>query len=364
MNQYKNVLGKIRRKLGKIRRRLVNVVKILARIPRNFWFAYTHRHLRPERKIIYALTPPPRLKNVGDHAQAVAIHAWLRKHFPELPVIEMDKDQARYYLPALRWLVQPSDVLFLHSGGNLGDRGIWSESIRRLLISTFTRNQIVSLPQTIYFSATSTGRKERENTRRIYAVHPNLTIIDRDPRSGELAAELFPKAQTFCTPDFVLSLPPSQPGKRNNPPKVLLCLRLDDESVLSTDQRGEIADCLPYQCTYYDTTLATPIEVSEREVVLKRTLDLFRASDVVITDRYHGLIFAVLCRKPCVVLRTVDHKLTSAMHWFKDVPFVVFAQDLDELPSLVECCLAVESRQVPDWNTKYFDKIPELIGLR
>ncbi len=339
------------------------VLKPLTRIRKNLEFAYAHKHLRSKSKIIYALTPPPYLKNVGDHAQVIAIRSWLEKHFPELPVIEMDKDQGNYFLPALRWLVQPEDVFFLHSGGNLGDRGIWSESRRRLIISTFLNNQIISLPQTIYFSDTSTGRIERENTRQIYATHLNLTIIGRDPCSGELAAELFPKAKTFCMPDFALSLSPRKSQQKNKPPKVLLCLRLDDESALTADQRKKIADSIPYKCTYYDTNLDKPIEINQREVILDSMLNMFLASDVVVTDRYHGLIFSILCHKPCIVLRTIDHKLTSAMHWFKDLPFVMFAQDIDEIPSLVKLCLAIESCQVPNWNAKYFDKIPELIAL-
>ena len=333
------------------------------RLLRNFWFAYVHRHLRRSRKIIYAITPPPNLKNIGDHAQALAIHAWLKKHFPELPVIEMDKNQTRYYLPALRWLVQPADLLLLHSGGNMGDRGIWSESIRRLVISTFTKNRIISLPQTIYFSDTSAGKREREITRRIYANHPNLTIIARDPSSGELAAELFPNAHTFCVPDFVLSLPPRQPGNKNSPPKVLLCLRNDNESSFTPDQRLELSHMLPYESTYYDTTVADSIKVMDRETFLGHALDLFQAHDVVVTDRMHGVIFSILCQLPCVVLPTVDHKLTSAMKWFEGIHFVALAQTLQEVPRLVEECLAVQSRDTPDWNAEYFDKILEIIGI-
>lgn len=332
-------------------------------IGKNLSFAYTHKHLKNQRKIIYALTPPPYLKNVGDHAQVIAIRAWLEKHFPELVVIEIDKNQGSYLLPALRWLVGPDDLFFLHSGGNLGDRGKWSESKRREIISTFPGNQIISLPQTIYFSDTTNGKKEQENTRRIYATHPNLTVIGRDPRSGELAAELFPKAKTFCMPDFVLSLPPRSSAIKNNPPKILICLRLDNESALTPEQRQQIGDSLPYECTYYDTTIPKAIKVDRREAVLDNTLSLFLAADVVVTDRYHGLIFTVLCQKPCVVLRTVDHKLTSAIHWFKDMPQIMFAQNIDEVPSLVERCLKIEDRKTPDWSGQYFDKIPELVGL-
>lgn len=340
------------------------LLKLLKKMLLNAWFAYSNRKLRHKRKIIYALTPSPSLSNVGDHAQVIAIRAWIRKHFPSLPVIEVDKNQARYFVLALKWLVQRSDIFFLHSGGNLGDRGMWSESARRLLINTFTNNKIISLPQTIYFSDTPVGRRERENSRRIYAVHPELTIIGRDPRSGELAAELFPNAQTFCMPDFVLSLNGNFSDVQNRPPKILLCLRHDNESILSDNQRNEIAKSLPYPCTYYDTTLGRPININEREAVLEDTLQLFRSHDVVVTDRYHGLIFAVLCRKPCVVLRTVDHKLTSAMDWFKDLPFVELAKELRDVPPLVEKCLRIKERNVPNWNEKYFDKLPKLVSLQ
>lgn len=352
-----NLLSQIRPKVG-------TLVDIPLRMVENQQFINSHKHILNQRKIIYALTPPSRLSNVGDHAQVVAIRIWLQKHFPNLPVIEVDKDESKRFLPALKKLIQPDDIIFLHSGGNLGDRGIWSESIRRSIITNFPHNQIISLPQTIYFSNTPKGISEREKTREIYGTHPNLTVIGRDPYSGDLAENLFPNARTFCMPDFVLSLPPRQLGKKNNPPKVLLCLRLDDESALTSQQRQEISERLPYESSYFDTTLNTPITANSRKNILENTLDLFSAADIVVTDRYHGLIFTVLCQKPCVVLPTVDHKLTSAMHWFKDVPFITFANNLDEVPALVENFLNIESRKVPNWNAEYFDKIPAMIGLK
>lgn len=353
---YKKVRKKVNDKATKFSEHQKKIIN-------NLKFAYAHKHLKNKYKIVYALTPPPYLKNVGDHAQVIAIRTWLDKHFPELPVIETNKDEGSYFLPALKWLIQPKDIFFLHSGGNLGDRGKWSESRRRLLISQFPKNKIVSLPQTIYFSDTSTGKIERENTRRIYANHPNLTVIGRDPKSGQLAAELFSKANTFSMPDFVLSLPQKKSYTQNKSPKVLLCLRLDNESIISPEQREAIAKDIPYQCTYFDTTLDRPIEVNQRKTVLEQTLDLFLAADVIVTDRYHGLIFTVLCQKPCVVLRTIDHKLTSAMHWFKEIPSIVFANSLNDISSCIDFCLEINNQQTIDWNKKYFDRIPDLINL-
>ena len=356
-----NILKKIYRLSRKIITDVVTTPKWLAD---NIAFAYEHRDLKPQAKIIYSLTPPPYLKNVGDHAQVIAIRAWLDQHFGKLPVMEMDKDRGHYYLPALRWLVNSDDIFFLHSGGNLGDRGIWSEGMRREVIRNFPQNQIISLPQTIFFSDTEKGQKEQSNSRRIYANHPNLTVIGRDPRSGELAQELFPQAKTFCMPDFVLSLPPRHSQIKHNSPQILLCLRLDPETVLTSKQRQEIGENLPYECTYYDTTLDRAIAIDQREATLNKTLDKFLNADVVVTDRYHGLIFTVLCQKPCVVLRTIDHKLTSAIHWFEDLPQVMFAQSLEEVPELVERCLQNDTQKTIDWSEQYFDRIPELVGLR
>ena len=207
---------------------------------RNIVFAYHHRRLRYTRKIIYALTPPPKLNNIGDHAQVVAIRAWIEKHFNNLPVIELDKNEAKYFLPALKWLVQSSDVFFLQSGGNLGDRGMWSEPIRRLLIDVFKNNKIISLPQTIYFSDTPKGHREKSCSSRIYRAHPDLTIITRDSKSEELSKKLFPNARSFSMPDFVLSLNITNSQTKNKPPKILLCLRQDNQSTITEIGRAHV----------------------------------------------------------------------------------------------------------------------------
>jgi pyruvyl transferase EpsI len=337
-------------------------------VKRSGWFAaarfsLAHRGIRERRKVVYALTPTPGLRNVGDHAQAVAIHRWIARHYPGLPVLEVDKKESERHLAALTRLVREDDLVLLHSGGNLGDRGQWSERVRRGLIQAFPRNRIVSLPQTIFFSDTPRGREEREITRRIYAAHPRLTIIGRDPVSGALAAELFPRARTFALPDFVLSLPGDPPrAPPEGAPKVLLCLRRDDESALSEADRDALGAALKLPCTRFDTTLERRIPTARRERILDETLALFRAHDAVVTDRYHGLIFAVLCRRPAVVLPTVDHKLTSAFHWFTDVPFVRLAASTAAVPGLLREVLASPRAGGPDWNAQYFDRLPELIA--
>ena len=326
------------------------------------WFALSRGRLRKRRKILYALTPTHR--NVGDHAQAIAIRRWLHSHFPELPLIEVNDRRAARLLPALQWLVRDGDLVLLHSGGNLGDRYPRIEHTRRALVRAFPRNRIISLPQTISFSDTERGQAERAATQQVYNAHPNLTLIGRDERSAALARDLFPTAQVLCVPDFVLSLdePPAEPSAGHV--QALLCLRDDEESALGPAGREAVARRLPYPCTTFDTTLPGPIRAESRERLLEQTLERFRAAGLVVTDRFHGAIFAVLCRKACVVLPTVDHKLTAGVRWFDDVPFVALAPGLDAVADVAERCLAVTDRTVPDWNALYFDTLPARLGLR
>lgn len=311
-------------------------------------------------RFVYALTPPARLANIGDQAQVVAIKAWFASHHPGIPVVEVDKDEITQFGPALRRLVRRGDVIVLHSGGNLGDRGMWSERGRRFMISSFHDNKVVSLPQTIFFSDTEKGRSERAITEQVYAGHPDLTVYGRDEVSGALAEQLFPSARTGVAPDFVLSLP-ADPGRPSTGSEnLLLCLRLDDESALTEQERTALAGS-DWNTTVFDTTLSDPIDKASRERIVNETRDLFRRNDVVITDRYHGLIFAVLSARPCIVLRTVDHKLTSAMGWFEKVEFVQFADSPSDALAMLETMRTCDNFDRPDWDTLYFDELADTL---
>lgn len=362
-----------------LRRRLISAVRILSpgrdasrpftlgaerRSAAKARFEAVDWHDASPTRIIYALTPTASLRNVGDHAQAVAIHRWLGKHYPHEPVVELDKDVAIACIDEIRARVRPGDRIFLHSGGNLGDRGQWSEAGRRLIISTFPEHRIVSLPQTIFFSPTPGGRSEQEKSRAIYAGHPALTVLGRDRVSGQLADDLFPGAQTGTYPDFVLSLELEAFGLgTERPPQkgILACLRRDDESVLDERVRVDVARKLGPETTLFDTTLDDPIPSERRLDVLRDTLSLFAAHEAVVTDRYHGLIFAVICRKPVVVLPTVDHKLHSAIEWFSDIANVGFSETTEDVADTLARVRDTRVVAYPDFNALYFDRLPAFL---
>lgn len=321
-------------------------------------------HPAAPQRVIYGLIPTAGLKNVGDHAQVVAIQKWIAKHYPGLPVVELDKNVILGCRDEIARLARPNDLVFLHSGGNMGDRGIWSETARRTLIEILPNNRIVSLPQTIFFSETPFGDYQKKVSQAIYAQHGHLTVMGRDDVSGNLAKSLFPRSQVITMPDFVLSLRRDDfalSPRPENAGKIMTCLRLDDESVFTPEERLKVATRINQPSTLYDTTLEHPITAGERYHVVRDTLELFDSHEAVVTDRFHGLIFGVICRKPVVVLRTVDHKLTSAVAWFKDIPNVQFCDSPDQIAATLERVRKTPVKRYPDFNALYFDRLPELI---
>ncbi len=315
------------------------------------------------KKIIYALTPPPSLRNVGDHAQAVAIKKWLQDNFKDFKILEFNKTEVYKFLSLIKTMTNEQDLIFLHSGGNLGDRGLWSEGGRRLIIKNFPKNKIISLPQTIFFSETQKGQKELKKTREIYNTHQNLMIMARDEQSFELAKSYFPNCKILLCPDFVLSL--STKIKRNEKRKnILLCLRKDSESRLGKLARRQIKKeirSLGQKHDQYDTTFSKDIAIKNREKEFKKALSFFRKYKLVITDRLHGVIFAVITQTPCIALKTVDHKLTASVRWFRGLNYIFYAAEHDCLPELMSKALKVKHFGMPDWKKRYFDNLKSKI---
>lgn len=319
------------------------------------------RRLRPYRdraKILYAITPHPGLSNVGDHTQAIAINRWLAEEFPATPVVEVDKTEVTDSLDIIESAVSPEDIIVLHSGGNMGDRGMYSESARRSIIETFPAHPIISLPQTIYFSDTPEGRRGLAKSAQIYNRHPTLLIMARDQVSYEFAQEHFPDCNPEIRPDFVLYLDDELSARtrwQERSHRVLLCLRNDSESIVDAEDRESIADALPYACDTYDTTIPRPIPRANRLTELHQTVDLFSSHALVITDRLHGMIFSVVTRTPCVALPTVDHKMHASYEWFTDVRGLEFVEDET---GLAEAAAELHGAQVEvpiNWRERYFD---------
>lgn len=156
-------------------------------------------------KLYYLMGLGDRFPNLGDQAQAAAIPIWLKKHFAR-PIVELKNVEIAACLPDLKKRIQKQDIVFLHSGGNFGDDWHNTQLDRESIIKALPNNQIVQLPQTIYYSNTDTGRQISQVSQQLINAHPALLLFGRDYESAEIAKKLFSKTQVLVRPDMALSL--------------------------------------------------------------------------------------------------------------------------------------------------------------
>lgn len=134
--------------------------------------------VKKKDKRLFLLQTPTHI-NIGDHFISVAEIQFLEENFPEYDLIEINEKSVQDFIQ-FRKFISKNDIILLHGGGNLGDEYIHHEKLRRDIITLFSKNKIIILPQTIFFSESEKGRKELEESVKIYSLHKDLTICARE----------------------------------------------------------------------------------------------------------------------------------------------------------------------------------------
>ena len=276
--------------------------------------------------------------NLGDQAIALSEFLLLKEYFPHYKIIEIPYMYLTDQLGEILWglgfekFLRKSDIIFLLGGGNLGNLWINEEQLRRKLIEKFPENKIVIFPQSIYFSADEDGRRELEISKKIYNGHKNLHLILRDENSLEVAQKIFPEVQRYLLPDTATALHGITDDIDVKREGVLFILRQDKERVrddakIQVLQDGFSKHNIPFEVT--DTVINERVTVNNREQKVRDVLLKIRKSKLVITDRFHGIIFSFATRTPVLAFKSFDSKISSGIKWFKDLPSIFYAEEQD-----------------------------------
>ena len=348
---------------------MINILRNFKAGIRALWwrlkFRYQISATGQQPRIFYLMGLGNKFPNLGDQAQAAAISMWLGKHF-DMPVVELKTYQIETCLPALKRRIRNNDIVFLQSGGTFGDDWCCSQLIRESIIASLGSNKIIQLPQTIFYSATGDGQLAAARSQQVINAHPDLLVFGRDFHSAQIARKLFQHASILARPDMVLSLQDvvqQKLGKEiarrsRDLKKILLIIRNDKESVYDiADKQGIVSQLLGagYQVQLWDTNVEDTFSNPARLKIILKYLEFISAFDAVVTDRYHGLIFSVLVKRPCVVLKTHNHKLTSAFDWFNGVNFVRRIDSTSALLDVLDDMQKLQEFVAPGWNAVHFD---------
>jgi len=309
-------------------------------------------------RIFFLGVHPPKHRNIGDFAQTYAIRKWFDNYFPRQQVFEFNKSVS---LNKIKAKISRNDLIFINSGGDMGDRYAGWERERAKIVKSLRENRVVSLPQTIYYSNTYHGRRVLRGSAKAYNSHRQLTIMARDSVSYKNALKHFDKSEVILFPDFALYL--EAPESIIERKGCLLCMRKDSESKLGVSEKDTIRHLIPMKITEFDTTLKYNITPDKREKGFNETIKLFQSHEVIVTDRFHGMIFSYIAGTPCVALPTQDHKVTSGIKWFNGVKQIKLgspsqiSNDLEQVTSMREPYFRI------DFKGKYFKGLKTKLGL-
>jgi pyruvyl transferase EpsI len=137
--------------------------------------------------------------------------------------------------------------------------------------------------------------------------------------------QAFPACQVGLVPDAVLFLDLGPSAPRDLP--LLVCLRQDLEARISSGRRAAILEALCHSvpgAVVADTAVPGPrLDFPAYEKHLDSLWADFARARCVVTDRLHGLIFAVISRTPCVVIENNSHKIRSTCEtWLAGSPSI------------------------------------------
>lgn len=348
---------------------MLEPLKKIYRFTRSFYrkldFDIALRKAGREPKVFYLMGLGDHFPNLGDQAQAAAIPMWIKQHFSR-PLLEIKTDHFDDLLPLLKRRISSADIVFLHSGGNFGDDWYETQVIREKAIAALPNNCLIQLPQTVHYSDSEHGRRRLGTSKEVIGRHPKLMIFGRDKQSEMLCKDFFSNSTISARPDMVLSMQQAvskELGEKierraSSIRKVLLIMRNDKEGVFdSTSQKmiGEHLTEAGYETTLWDTDVKDIFPDGYKFLTLRRYLEFISSFDAVVTDRYHGLIFSVLVKRPCVVLKTHNHKLTSAFDWFEGVNFAIRANTNEEIVESLKWLEQLDSYRTTDWNAAHFE---------
>lgn len=335
--------------------------KFLQMVKRNITVAKNNKNkkLRTEPQIF--LIGTPEYGNLGDQIIAVAELDWLKVNYPDYEIKEFTHETLMKDKDCKMLLSQigKNDVIFLQGGGNLNDLYLNCERIRRRVISACPENKIVLFQQSIFFSETEKGESVKAETCSVYNKHGNFTIITREDRSFETAKEIFEPLKVLKYPDMATYLfGKIKPHHNLERSGVITCLRDDDEKFYSDEEIRSMKAVLSkkYMMDCADTNIKKTVSPDNRIKVISRLVDRISTHEVMITDRFHGVIFSILAGTPCVVLRSSDHKIVEGVKWFKDIDGIFYAENIEDVPMLVEKAKIVGRIEPPDFS-HYFNEL-------
>ena len=323
---------------------------------------------RPGERVVFYLGIPAH-ENLGDLAQGVCIRKWLRKHYQDWHIMEVETNalvNTKFsVLPMLKENYRQGDLILFQSGYTTTDLGGYADEMHRAVMEILPQARMLMMPQTIFFQK----EENQLRTSKVYNSMAHLLYLVRDEVSFRMAQQMFPDLPVKLYPDIVTTMIGSRTYSYERT-GIMMCCRDDGEKFYADEELAMLAEhCREFaQVDRTDTTkILDGVDiVSQAEQYIQNEIDTYAHYKVMITDRYHGTILSLVAGTPVIVLKTTDHKVTTGAAWFQGVydDYVYLAEDLQEALQLARILYQKDltNKLSPYFEEAYYDRLPELVN--
>lgn len=288
--------------------------------------------------------------NIGDQALAIQGISFLRSYFPEFEIIEVSGRQWDITKDLLKQKISDLDILLFVGGGYMGD--LWPMESDRVkeMIHYFPENKKVFFPQSFFYSSNKADLCI-DADRKFFGEYENILFIHREEQSYELMSNRISVSHTnLLFPDMALyGRWQTEKCERKG---VTGCFRLDKEKVNTDINERTYEVCVRRNIPYkvIDTLVDHTISRKEREGELQKLLEEFRHTELVITDRLHGMLFCAVTGTPCLAIDNISHKVSGVYKWIEKLDFIKIIYDIANIENQMEQFLAEKGNKyiMPD----------------
>ena len=328
--------GLASRVISKVRRRAVG-----SKAKKVLLDSYLVKRAALKGSVVF-LVMTPRYKNFGDHLIALSEHLLLQEAGVS-SIIEVPYEDCQEIGPDFRQLLAEGDSLLFTGGGYLGS--LWpglERAAEGVLSSVRSSNKVIFFPESIYYEGVSNYADTRL-VRLIDSRPSQILLLIREGGSLARLNSCLDASVVRSLPDmglFVRRADILQEAPERDSSLVLACLRHDKEGLQGGGFGAALTDAI-VACgmrvasidTHDPTGELFPEERAERIGALAKR---FGEAAVVVTNRLHGMVLAMIMSTPCIVFDNVSNKLSGVAQWVCDDYPVVLADEKDVSIELIQ----------------------------
>lgn len=283
--------------------------------------------------------------NLGDHAIALVEEQLLND--TEQKYIEITGTELEVLLHFNKLGILNGNRIMINGGGNLGILWPDVDCLIREVVKSNPDSPIIIMPSTAFYDDSTIGKEYLSDAIRIFNEHKNIKILARESATYDYLCGKLKKGCVSLFPDLVLLL--NYCDNHNERNGCLLCLRSDSEKTIKGNEEELLTETVKKtfgKVGKTDTVLNYSISPQKRKSELEKKLAEISHSELLITDRLHGMIFAAITGTPCIVLNSKSPKVRGCYSWIKSLDYIICIDQIEFIQDAIDKLRKVK-------NTKY-----------